>query len=187
MINENSETMLTTSLDRMIKILTNVVSKDETRYHLGFLRITANKEGATLEATDGVMLAQARVIDEALSKMGVAYINRDQLPFLKALRQSLKRQSAFIVAVSDGVLSIQGKIITSPKEDAGRFPDVQRFIPNIENPTFEIGLNPKLLYDLVESMKESKSHNAKLIFKDNLSAIDVRVGQSRGVLMPCRI
>ncbi len=108
---------------------------------------------------------------------------------IKAARAT---RSERVEITCNGGLGVDGKTFERP--DLGKFPDIDRVIPDGE-PEFSVGLNARLLFELAEALTVSNKANppiVKLDFYDltGKGAIRVTAGKNPdaiGVLMPCRL
>lgn len=181
----NCTTLKIDTLDRIIRMLANAVSDDTTRISFQYVEckpLTENK--VLLTATDGHILSQCEIEDEALFKAGLGYINREMLSFLKMVKKTNKY--SIPVETDQNSLKIGGKQVFDQRKDF-KFPNVNSIKPRW-NGTFEVGLNPELLLALFESLKEDKRQKcAHLIFNSENDPIRVFIGESEGLLMPMRV
>lgn len=165
------------TLDRIIKMIENVVSRDQTRLALQHVEIKKN----ILQATDGHLLAQCFVEDN----LGDTYIHIDQLDFLKSIKKQNKNNDEIKnVIIKNNSISIDGKKITN---EMTSFPNIKNYIPSSE-PVFEVGLNAEYLLSLVNALRSSKLPTCHLVFSSSDAAMTVYVDNKNvGVLMPVRI
>jgi len=187
----------TETIKKIIKCLENTASKDPNRYSLGCVQITPKM----LISTDGHIFSQVLHQDDALSLITEAYVNRDMLPFLKAVVK-LAGKLLDINAVAAGeLITIDGKEITS--KEKVNYPNWKQLLPTFTD-TAVIGIDANLLFNLVDTLKESKKHTCKLTFKliyeknkngtilkaslDTTSPIQVTTANDNlGVIMPVRV
>lgn len=170
--------MSPTSLKIIIRVLENAASTEETRYPLCHVRITKN----LIQATDGRVLAEAKLDDSFFADCDEIFIHRDNLPYLKTLRK-LNHIAATIP--SPKKLFIEGKEVSS---DEIKFPNLDAIKPKNTTPVFETSFDAQLLLDLAKALSlDDKKVHVKLKFSgEKLAPIMVTVAENEGLLMPVR-
>lgn len=176
--------MKTKTLEKIIRMLEFSASKDETRPVLGCVLIEKNK----LVTTDGHILSQCALDDDAFPSECKILVHRDELPFLKlALKENKKRLDLFEYKVEQNTLSISKRDVSYQTEF--KFPNCEQITPKYTENDLVIGFNPALLLSLCQSMSDTKKERlvCKITIKNKDNAIRVVVGESEGLIMPVRI
>ena len=185
--------MKKSSLEKIVRSLENSVSKDETRLNLGHVLINKTE----IIATDGHILSQVALDDEAFLEAEEIYVHREQLLYLKLILKSLTKHQTLVerVIVGQKTLQIQDREVSSKDVN---YPNYKVFFPNYTE-TQKIGFDVEYLYSLVTALRNDKRRICVLEFKinrdgktreqslDKASPIIVMSDGNRGVLMPVRI
>lgn len=173
----------------------NAASDDSCRQVLNHVLMIADGKQVRFIATDGHILSETSVEDEALAERietGRYMVSPQSLPLLKLL--SKFKLPGFDVEKREGSITIVGAEIRveikTEKAIGFEFPDYERIKPRIvEDESFEVCLNPELLAALHKALATEKRHiGVKLTLSrtDALKPIVVRVGENSGLLMPMR-
>ena len=183
----NNRSNFITSLITMQK----QASKDSTRYAMTSVCLDIVGDKLRLRATDGHALAiQVIDIPDELLLTDPYMVDPDSIKILKSLFNSNKKGYWVLKMLENGKIQVglAGGVSITLERLAGEYPDTNRVMPKDLN--FKLALNPFLLGQLCEAMRENKSDNLCVLemnTSEKLSAILVHFGENSGVIMPCRV
>lgn len=186
---------MNTDVAKAILNAINCVSTDETRYQLNHVLIRAEDESVVVEAVDGHVLSQVRVVDEFATEMGDKrlVLHHDQAKVLKNIIKDYKfgiphewiERGIMLGSLSQG----SAMLIFTDKEANIKFPDTKNLMPT-RKPKFTIGLDPELLLRVAKALGHTKTPTKKIVtleMVDELTAVRVTLDGQLGLVMPGRI
>jgi DNA polymerase III sliding clamp (beta) subunit (PCNA family) len=182
-------------LNKLITIQ-KAASTDGMRYALTGVAIDHIGDKTRLRACDGHGLAEVLIDKIDLDFNSLPHktfiVDPESIKVLKPfLKNNKKMQFELSLRSEKGHFYIDikclGQSISLVNIDM-EYPDTERVKPKFET-HLRVGLNPELLYQLCEAMRDNKNcHMAILEFSDSpLSAIRVSFDGNNGVLMPMRV
>jgi len=190
------------TLKRIAALLT-IASSNPTRKNLNCVMLMCNKDTVELMSADGFLVSKEAVCDEELCDMlepNKEYvIQKKSEPAVNALIKLNKKTktnfnlnktgSEIIVSNSSDFMVISFKI----QENDLIYPDLDRIVKdNIKNP-ISIGINARLLNNLVQAIADDYKKDATIkitISNDETKKIMVEcsdISNRKGVVMPVKI
>lgn len=173
----------------------NVTSKDDTKYHICHVLLTAAGENVTIVATDGRCLSDVVVQDTDLAALILDkkyLVHADSLDSLKSLAKQFK--NSFVKSELDGeTIVLKGtafnvKIETTESLNV-EFPDYKAVYPKYDSEPLQFSFNAQYLFALAKALSDGpKDQTITFRVKDKLSPIKITMQDGKvGLLMPVRI
>jgi len=160
-------------LGRVIEIIP-IASKDETRFHLGHVKLSPLDNGVLLEVTDGFKAIRDTLIDTTIGLEKTMYVHRSHLPLLKHCFKTGDYSPLKQCFSYDNIGYPNTESIEAKQGD------------------YEVSFNPKYLLDLHKALAVTGKEAVILSLKTKgelqcKTAIQVIVGKKKGTLMPVKI